>query len=75
MGSATVDKSAVSSFFILTMTRSDYKGLSADHPGSTGRVLANLLEKVQELPIKSVPRESSHFDRESEADIAQERCM
>jgi len=56
---------------ILTMTRSDYKGLSADHPGSAGRVLANLLEKVQELPIKSVARESSHFDRESEADIAQ----
>ncbi|KAK1745940.1 ion transport protein [Skeletonema marinoi] len=56
---------------ILTLTRSDYKSLSADHPGSAGRVLTNLLAKVQELPTRSVMHERSRFDRESEADIAQ----
>ena len=56
---------------ILSMSKSDYKSLSADHPGSAGRVLANLLAKVQALPKKSVINSSSFFDRESEADIAQ----
>ncbi|KAL7493642.1 hypothetical protein ACHAWT_010524 [Skeletonema menzelii] len=56
---------------ILSMSKSDYKSLSADHPGSAGRVLSNLLAKVQALPKKSVIHSSSHFDRETEADIAQ----
>lgn len=56
---------------ILTITRSAYKGLSDDHPGSAGRVLANLLQKVEERPMKSVVHTSSRFDRESEADMAQ----
>ncbi len=56
---------------ILTITRSDYKSLCADHPGSACRVLANLLAKVQTLRMEKVVHSSSHFDRESEADIAQ----
>ena len=56
---------------ILTMSKSDFKALSNDHPGSACRVLANLLAKVQELPAKSILSSNSHFDRESEADIAQ----
>lgn len=54
---------------ILTMSRSDYRSLCADHPGSAGRVLANLLAKVQKLRMEKVM--SSRFDRESEADVAQ----
>lgn len=56
---------------ILTMSRSDYKSLAADHPGSAGRVLANLLAKVQSIRMEKIVHSSSSFDRESEADIAQ----
>lgn len=57
---------------ILTICKSDYKVLATEHPGSAGRVLANLLEKVEDLPLKAIVHSSSHFvDRSSEADIAQ----
>lgn len=33
----------------LTMTRTAYKMITEDHPGSTGKILANLLEKVEDM--------------------------
>ena len=58
---------------VLTMSRSDYRDIAVDHPGSAGRVLANLLAKVEELPQSiAILHSSSRFDwRDSEADIAQ----
>jgi len=32
------------------MTRSQYKDIAADHPGSAGVILKNLLSKVEDLP-------------------------
>jgi len=37
----------------LTMSRVRYKALSEDHPGSVGRILRNLLVKVEELAAES----------------------
>ncbi|KAG7349409.1 ankyrin repeat domain protein [Nitzschia inconspicua] len=36
----------------LTISRSDYKLLENDHPGSVGKILQNLLAKVEELSLK-----------------------
>lgn len=36
----------------LTISRSDYKLLENDHPGSVGKILKNLLSKVEELSLK-----------------------
>ena len=36
----------------LTISRSAYKLLAQDHPGSSGKILQNLLEKVQKLSIE-----------------------
>lgn len=54
----------------LTMPRSAYKQLAEDHPGSAGKILQNLLEKVEKkqllLPRSlSVIRAGSVFDMES----------
>lgn len=37
----------------LTMSRVRYKALSEDHPGSVGRILTNLLAKIEELAAES----------------------
>ena len=37
----------------LTISRSAYKLLAQDHPGSSGKILQNLLEKVQKLSIET----------------------
>jgi len=36
----------------LTMSRSAYKLIAQDHPGSVGKILKNLLDKVEELALK-----------------------
>ncbi|KAL3801357.1 hypothetical protein HJC23_006967 [Cyclotella cryptica] len=49
---------------VLTMSRSNYRNLAADHPGSAGVVLNNLLSKVEDLP------QSNRIRWDSESDIA-----
>ena len=36
----------------LTISRSQYKMLESDHPGSVGKILQNLLEKVEALSLQ-----------------------
>lgn len=36
----------------LTISRSEYKTLENDHPGSVGKILQNLLEKVEEVSLQ-----------------------
>ena len=40
----------------LTMSRSDYKLLVQDHPGSAGKILQNLLAKVEEMQAVLLPK-------------------
>lgn len=40
----------------LTMTRETYRRLSLDHPGSTGKLLQNLLTKVEGMATDAQPR-------------------
>jgi CRP-like cAMP-binding protein len=56
----------------LTMSRSTYKLLAQDHPGSVGKILQNLLEKVEKMALqKTLPkkleviRAGSTFDVEA----------
>ena len=56
----------------LTMSRSTYKLIAEDHPGSVGKILQNLLTKVEEMALEleipknlSVLRAGSVFDLES----------
>jgi ankyrin repeat protein len=58
----------------LTMPRSAYKQLCADHPGSCGMILQNLLAKVNEMVAsldrrdhKSARSESNRMDEDDEA--------
>ena len=58
----------------LTITRSAYKLLSQDHPGSAGKILHNLLAKVKEMALQieipkrlTVLRAGSSFDFDIEA--------
>jgi len=53
----------------LTMSRSTYKGLAQDHPGSIGKILQNLLAKVESTSMRAqlpkpveLLRAGSNFD-------------
>lgn len=54
----------------LTMSQSMYKLLAQDHPGSVGKILRNLLAKVEEMQVKlprdlAILRAGSMYDVES----------
>ncbi|KAL9185630.1 hypothetical protein ACHAXT_003407 [Thalassiosira profunda] len=55
---------------VLTMSKSHYREIAADHPGSAGVVLQNLLSKVEDLPQNrmAVLHESISWGPEVDAD-------
>jgi len=56
---------------VLTMSRSNYRNLAADHPGSAGVVLNNLLSKAEDLPQSNRVR----WDSESDVAVAEVHAM
>ena len=54
---------------VLTMSKTNYRDLANDHPGAAGRVLANLLAKVDDQSI-SARRVSFHIKFDAEAAVS-----
>lgn len=59
------------------MSKSHYRDVAADHPGSAGVVLQNLLAKVEDLPGNKLAavHESVSFGEEFDADNAVEEAQ
>lgn len=55
----------------LTMSRVRYKALSEDHPGSAGRILANLLGKIKEMAAESAKSSPGNNYSSRDEDIQQ----
>ena len=54
---------------VLTMSKANYHDLANDHPGAAGRLLANLLAKVEDQS-SSAHRVSSHINLDVEAVVS-----